>query len=405
MSKIQKKTSYKLKSQKKLLITIDWLTLNCEDNFKILDFDENGIYNKGSFIYQKQEFSKTKHFNKMLRVYKDKNLIAVITYDSNNPKMLKDRCHIKFSNYLFYNNTLQQVVNELLKDNFIKNAKISRLDIAVDGVNFHGFLNKFLYKNNLKNVLRLRDSDNIIPAGFSRDMVKKHNFENFYIGQRGSRLLGTSKSSKFARYYNKTKELKDNGNKKPYINDYFKLNDFDLTKDIFRYEVELSSTYISTIKGFNLNDIFDKDYLISLLRQTNSNFFEFAYADNKNITRCTRIDMFKGFKKDTIYSRKKRVTLDSLRTIKVSVKRSITDCLTGVYSSNQAIKQAQNIISYVRQTLFSYDLKTWFSQAFEHIIFEQKIKARLQNLQLSDTRTNIDFWRSGNFKELETKLF
>lgn len=390
-----KKKSFKFKNQSKLLITLDWLTLNVEDKFQLMEFDGQGIKETENFIYKLQEFGRTSHFNKMLKVYEKGQVIGTITFDSNNPKMLKGRAHIKFENHLFYSGQIKEVVERIIVENSLQSIKISRVDVAVDGVYFHPFLNKFLYENKLKNsIRRVRDTDNITPVGFTRDSIQNHKFTNFYIGQRGNRNKGTSKSSKFARYYNKTAEIKETGNKKEYILEHYKINGFDLTKDVYRYEVELSSTYISSLKGFEFMDIFDKDYLISLLNETNKNFFEFVHNDNKNITRCTRLVMFRGFKTETIYQRIKRVIKDKVRTIKVSIKRAISDVMTGIYSGNENIVKAQSMINYVRQSVNSYGLNDWFNTMFDWVLIEQKIKSRLQNVEISKSQTNVRFWNT-----------
>lgn len=379
----------KLKNQPSILLTIDWLTLNVEDVFQYFDFDNYDLIEKGAFQFEIVRNQRTKHFNQIINLWHDGLKVGSIACKSNNPVMLQNRCHVKWENSIFYDGSFKSIIKDFVSQFNLDTVKISRLDLAVDGVYFHKFLNKFLYGNNYNNnYRRVNDLDNISPWINNRDAIKNKAFDSFYIGQRGSKSDNTSRSYRFGCYYNKSKEILQKGGKKEYILQYWERNGFDLDKDVYRYELRFSSSYIAQVDGFQWSDIFEQEKMQEFLNLGNQSFFEFRYNDAKKISNCTPFEMFEGFK-ESLYVRIKRVVKDKIRTVKIAVKRLVQETLTGLFSEesdkweNYQIRQA---ISYVNER---YHLGNWFSDKFPYWLKEEKQKARLLNLKIPHHLQNI----------------
>jgi hypothetical protein len=376
------KNLFNFKGQKKLLLTIDWLTLNLEDVFQYLDLDENGFYQLDSFILELEQHKQTKHFKKVFNVYYEGAKVFNLACSANSKHILYGRCHLQVLNHLFYSGEAEQLLQDFISSFQIGQPKISRLDLAVDGLNIHPFLNKFLYeKNSVRSVGRVRDTDNIFPVSFNRDNIRHQKFDNFYVGQIGKKSENSSRSSKFIRYYNKTKEIREKGGEKAYILDYWQKSGFDMRKNVYRFEIQLASAFISTVRGFDFSQLFNQTSLQMLLRLSCRQFFEFYYKDSKNVSRCTRIEFFKDFTTAT-YVRIKRKIVDKIRTIKVSISRLVKDCMTGIFSSNNAINQSETVIKTIGVLLHDYDLRGWFMDKFPFLLQEQQIEAKRMNMEI-----------------------
>lgn len=393
-------------NQPKTLLTIDWLTLNVNDNFSRLEIPESNTLIIGEFTLEYLPDIRTRHFNKYFKLWYKSEVVAVITSDSNSKKMLCGRSHVKIENHFFYNGELQDLITKIVDNFFLVSVKISRLDLALDGCYLHNFLNKFLYEDNFKydNLVigRVNDIDNITPIGFTRDNIKSCDFENFVIGSWGNKNLGTVRSEKFGRYYNKSKELRQI-QKKEYITEYYKNNGFDLSKDVYRFEVQLSSSYISKVSTgveildfkevdilFSYHDLFSLDSLKTLFQTSLKNWFEFYLKDNKRVDRCTRIVFFSDIQK-SVYSKIIKVVKDKVRTIKVMINRLVKDVLFGsLKDSIDSIKD--NIRETVMSLIERYHIYEWFKNTFPYHLSEIKKRASLEGIKLNYKHTNLELW-------------
>jgi len=260
---------------------------------------------------------------------------------------------------------------------------VSRVDIACDGVFFHKFLNQYLYGDNSKmGVRRVSDDDNIRPSVNDRKSIAKRSFDAFSIGTPGNKVRGTSKSARFARYYNKTQEISEL-NHKQYINEYYKLNGFTGTNPVYRFEIEMRSAFLATVSDFSYLLLFQAETLESLFRTATVGFFEWRTDDNAKITRCSPFELFAGVC-ESIFQRVKRVVLDAARSIKILVKRVIKEHITGMYSSNAVPAVGDKLslsdfysdrsysINWVRSMVGRFNLSEWLANKFPYICLERQ---------------------------------
>lgn len=359
-------------NQNNLLLTIDWLTLNVDDVFSNLILDENNQFIQDDFVLTLVPDKRTAHFNKVFTLNYQGRFVSTITSSSNSPHILVNRAHIKFENFLFYENSTKEIACKIIEKFNIFYVSISRLDIAVDGVYLHPFINNYLFSNEKTSVRstvrRYSQHDNLCPYITTTESIRNHSFDAYYIGQMGSKKTNKAKSERFIRYYCKTKEIRET-NKKQYILDYFKNNSFDLEKEVYRFEVEISSSFLAKIKKFNWLHIFDHDKLQKLFQTSIVNLFDFHYIIPDTPKKYSpRLEIFKNFTKST-YQRIKKQVQDKVRTIKIGIKRMISEILTGSMAGEQNLDVAISGKDVIKNYIEKYNLMQWF---FNRYPFWQK---------------------------------
>jgi hypothetical protein len=193
--------------------------------------------------------------------------------------MKPNQCSLKLENKILYTGDWFEILEYLRKNLQLFFKNITRLDIAVDGVNYlYDFLNDYLKGKYDKELLKIgRAKFNCYQFN-----EKSRVFENF--------TLGKPSSDKMMSFYMKSKEIKDSG--KFYILDFWRKNGID-TKKVFRAEIRLKNEYLKYIKDFNLSDLQEKNFLLSLFKKSTKNYFEFAVKrKDSNISRMERLDLF-----------------------------------------------------------------------------------------------------------------
>lgn len=381
MKNESKKKIFNFQNQSKILLNIDWLTLSVKDNFQLLQWEADQTFQIGDYVLHQQEKGKTSHFNQKIYVYHSGEKVATILYESNSKIILLGRSHIKFENHIFYDRDCQSIIKNFVYAFELRDIHIARLDLCVDGVFLHNFVNYFQYDKSSKSVIhRVKDVDNIDHPRSSRDARCNHSYDAFTCGSFGNKDTGTSKSAKFIRYYNKTKEIKDKSGKQ-YILDYFERSGFDMSIDTYRFEIEMTTNYLKKIKDLTLDQIFDFDYLCQLFNTATKKTFEFReFRTDTNVTRMHKIEFFKGLAKG-ILDKVKQVVKDTLRTTKIIVRRLFEDCLIGKYAEKAYEKI---LINETRNRLIQDNgLLNWWEFNFDRFVGDIARKGKLYNKQLN----------------------
>jgi hypothetical protein len=293
-------------NKQKFTIVLDWFQVNttwqCSEA-QITNEFHNGFIEFGKI--RLEILQGNKHFKYQFNAYFETQLIATIQAIPRNPNkgehqtmLLKLENNILYRDWLMYYTMLK---NEL---NFEVN-KFSRIDIAIDGLSVQNLMNDNL-KGKLKNVKLI-----------GKSVIRAHDLnrtKKYFYGW----TIGTPKGNKLISMYNKTKEI--NRSNKQYISEFWSLNGLDTTKEINRFEVRLKNGFLSRIYSQNeeqhnqikewnkgdktiKEDIFynqnmhlyitqldNPDFLLKLVNLSVKSFLEFVYMDDKNITRCKRVD-------------------------------------------------------------------------------------------------------------------
>lgn len=393
MSKFKKKYS-NFRTQDKLLINIDWLTLNIYDNFTMTT-DTDFVYKSGNFALKREE-KRTALYNTIVSVHYKGQYFAEITCNPHNVLMSPDRAHVKFENYLLYADNFKEKVFEFLNefDLMRHGVRVSRLDIAVDGAKISPFINDYYFKESTCNFQRVRKTQNIkFSNDVSQHEILNKNVSAWYVGDFGDRKKGRKKTPRFVRVYNKLAELEQKKGKKDYILNYYKLNGFDLSKGVERFEVELKPKFLQTLDGFHFEQIFDKKRLIDIFQTSIKGFFEFRLKDNDRMSRCTAVQLFKFDSTPMLYLKKAVSLLKSpLRVVKMSIRNTFNELTVGTFATtvkgdplfNQKVSDHMRLaIDYIKRMVSLYGLTDWFNSVFDRWVYDTKLNADKFNISLN----------------------
>lgn len=199
---------------------------------------------------------KNNYFQYICNIYIHGDLVGELKYKPLNRFVGANTVHIKFENRLLYSKEFNYYL-EYIRDvmNF-KFNHILRLDIAIDTVkhNLLAFFRKF------------QNSKNIVLSGNH----KKIHIE--YIGKEYKTIhIGSSKSDKYIKIYNKSKELQTFY--KEHIQEFYQLNGLDyIQNEVERIELTLRTKHL---KNVDVQLLTDSNYLASVCRSHYKGLFEF----------------------------------------------------------------------------------------------------------------------------------
>ena len=361
-------------NQSHYLFTLDWLTIRMTQNFNLSHF-EQGFMDFDEYRLELLDNNGTKIFKNIANVYfregKDSIgsgsiyvKVGQICFNSRLPTH-NQTCTYKLENWVFYDSEMWQTNKVALTTGFMDAINstylgLSRVDIAVDGVDLDNFATDVLKHNVFHQLFR----QNMCSLASSNEILST----NFRVG--------SNKGDKTCVYYNKTKEIHDRGYKKQYILDYFKSNGFDLSVDIKRFELRLKSSAIKTMKGFKISDLFNPQKLAEIVHFQLTGFFEFVeskHSDSRKSRRPRiRIFDFRNAVKQT-YIRVDRVLLDGQRSPKIFVKQ----CLKKAYTNWNAA--AYYYLKSAFETVETYRLEHWLTDNTNRFLgeFERLVTASL----------------------------
>ena len=253
------------RTQERLLINVDWLSYRMTERLNVGLF-VNDVWETGIYSFRLLAGG-TSIYNYRADVFADwpfhtdKKKIGTIAWDARLP-IHKGTMSYKIENWLFYDDynigtCFTDCANCLAVALGADVLNISRLDIAIDGVDFHPLLegllhgSKYLHKGT-KSISR-------------KDVCPYTNqLQYFYVGNR--------EGAKSCVYYNKSREIREKSNKQ-YIVEHWKQNGFDTEKDVWRFEIRLTSEAINCIQEMR---IFDDHFI----KDTDNNNRRIAYFSN-----------------------------------------------------------------------------------------------------------------------------
>jgi len=259
-----------------------------------------------------------------------------------------DLIQLRIDNHLFYTKSLfdlgQRIktVANLLQIEF---SGVNRLDLCCDysGHDTHSLL-KDLCTNNL------------LVSGRKKEI-------NFYTETTNGSVtyngvsVGKRSSSRFLRIYNKTYQMQTK-TMKNYISEYWK--SIGLVGEVWRFEYQLNNKFLKGIEGVNLDNLFRKDFLLSIFEHAKKNHFDIKENTNKSEINKEEdveyldVSMIRDLAKVpfTLVKKLKRTISESL----IGQKRIIKGLLRGYVSTGQE----SSFLAPIKRILSDYDLKSWF---------------------------------------------
>lgn len=270
-------------------VAIDWLQYAA--HFKIdrlmlgTDFTKHGY----RWLFQGHG---TKHYKFLYHIYKGNDQVFTVEVT---PHKSKDNSIglVRLDNWLLYRDWYSE--NSEFISAFIDSVvRVSRLDIAIDGM---GHVRDLLHECTSGQV------HNYKLLGKSK--INAYDL-NRITGLANGYRIGTPKGHKQISIYNKSKELAK-GNK-PYIKQYWERNGLK-DENTIRFECRMKSGFLTRVihapemhndagqKGqvytpeLLFAELQSPGFLLSLVELFLQGFFEFRYTDDKNVKRCTPIQI------------------------------------------------------------------------------------------------------------------
>ncbi|WDF65661.1 hypothetical protein [Flavobacterium sp. KACC 22763] len=363
---------------KKVLVNIDYLIINLEGQ-PFGDFSEDSDFKMHQYDYG------TKIFQNRSDVYYKDEKIGQYLASPRSAIINENLAQFQFENHLFYTKTLNELKTILDKfcdetNNYFK--AVNRLDICFDRCD-----KDHTYRDLYNNINRGR----YLISG------RPKNIQAYFETYKGTSLLngfqiGKRTSEKLIRCYNKTLSLQLT--EKPYINNYYKANDF-VNENIWRFEYQLNASFFRGLQEHSkLNkevtqamtwNIFDKNMLLELTQIANRGFFELKENTGKSQINKEKTIEFFDFKKiqnevckyAPIVNKKPKIDL-STTTIKKRLAKSL---FREYYSNNQEVSYivALNLLLEDNDLTTDKKLLTWFNNKFRFYLHEFRNKEKIKN--------------------------
>ncbi len=346
--------------ESKMMFVTDYMILNFK-GIPIIS-DTNGLH------FTAREYG-TAAYKDVLDVHIDGHAFGTMYLTPRSPILPFDNIQFKFENSLFYTKTgfqLLNYINRLLNTLEIEFHSVNRLDLAVD------YTDSKITTRLLKGIT----SDNFRISGRKKE-IKFFSVTNAgYCDFQGVQI-GKRTSDRFLRIYNKSLEM-DSVKMKPYIKNAWRSNGLQGT--VWRYEYQLTGKFMKKLKGVTLNNLFQKDFLISCLELAKKNHFEIKQNTGKTeINKERTLDFMpislirKIAKIPYLYIEKiKRTISESL----IGQKRIIKGLVRGYASTGQN----KNYLYPLKEILKDFDLHEWFMMKVGYYFDEFKKMATVKNL-------------------------
>jgi hypothetical protein len=364
------KVSSQFINQDRVLVTLDWLQVRLTDSLvNQLHYFEDSVLELDGFRVEMLETG-TPQFKYKGNVYfgigEEARNIGLIQFGARQAT-LKGSMILQYHNTVFYDRELftvysGRIFRDLFKCLGCRFLNVTRADIAFDGVDFSSFLEEWA---------ECRWTEIGVKNFYPRDYdIHKRSFKDFHVGAKSG--------TKYIRYYDKLEELEyqeKKGTPKQYIEEYFKANNFDLKKGVFRFEIRLTSKAFKDIENFEFEDLFEVGKLCSIVEHSIKNWFEFVPTDHSDsvVSRRPRLQMFDFSKVEfqKVYIKAKRKVGSKLRTVKVMVKRLLHDAYLSGEKTQFMIKTAADLVQ-------NYHLLDWISSKSMFYLdeFKKEAKAR-----------------------------
>lgn len=359
---------------------LDWLGVNLKDpQKKVPEAESKDAVLQISDNISLRYFGKgNEHYRFIWHIlYKAEHLATMLSHTRNEKFVKKDMVKVEFKNHLLYTGNLWPVYDDVVSTFALEYKNISRVDIAIDGLNYMvPFVNAYTKQTPGNKVVELKGRGRFTPSILDR---RKMMYNSFRLG---------SMKKKQVTIYNKSQEIIYS--QKDYIQKFWvknriaekemplqqlgeelkklkKLNDKDEVDeifyihgydDIYRFELRLSGQMILEIKDFCMDWLKDGNKLMSIVRRLNENFFHFVEHTRADNSKCPDIDFLPYNQFDISPIELQRIERrDDLYKTKLSIKKNVHQLYLGVllpenYSATEMLIFDVN----------NYDLKEWFEK-------------------------------------------
>lgn len=314
----------------------------------------------------------TEHYKYIWHVlFLGEHLATMLTH-TRNAKFVRDGVvKVDFKNHLLYSSQLWPFYNDLVHTLDLQYKNVSRVDIALDGLNYLvDFMNFYVKQTAENKVVELKGHPRFNSKVLDRKTMK---YQNFQVGAPGSKKVIT--------IYNKSLDIVIT--RKEYIQEFWKQNGIlkqmlpieQLAKalagvtdkihiegfeNIYRFEIRLKGEAISQIEKFNIGMLQTTSGLISIVKLMINNFFEAVWITDINISRCENIPLI-PFDQFEIVPLRKVALLerDDLYKTKLSINKNVKQLFTGHLSPDNA-----SVFEMLIFDIQQFRLQKWFTDKY-----------------------------------------
>lgn len=345
----QKNDKLSITNESNISIVVDWLKISGEcKNFPLPSLDESFMQKDEFSLVYTGSGSRTHKY--LFEVFYLDEKFAYLETCPNLPEMSAFNFCLQIENNLLYTSDYLSILQSFLETFEAKYKNVTRLDIALDGVNYLiPFLNSYW-----------KDCKGLVTRkGKKTRKSKKSGFSALYLDEKQNQIngfrFGSQQSDKFITIYNKSLEL-ETSNKK-YISRFWELNGLNTNVDNYRFELRLNSKAVATIKNFDIWSLQDSGYLGSILKTHTKNYFDFSFGADKNVSRRPTIEIFDFEKMQSILLEKcKKKEITDRYKAKLSVH-----CLYKLLFEKRITEARKNEVNgYISELLERFDLNDWF---------------------------------------------
>jgi len=338
------------------VLNVDHFSVNLSGQLPTINETVNDYELTEDVCLVRNTIHRSKHFANIWNVYLHGELFGELKTETRTPKIFDiDVMHFKLVNNRLYTEDWLEDFKCFVNALNCSVKSISQLDIAIDGIGAKKYKETFLQSRDRKSNVYMKGKTFITTSGSGKETT------SLMVGKRGS--------DKYARLYNKTKEIEYSN--KTYISQVWSKSRLKTTEDIYRFEIVLKSKVMANYDIWKLDD---SKYLASIFKTETNNWASFyRITKDTNKARAMKANKFDLIDWDT---------LGAELLPKAKAKKP-----TEVYRAKQAIKTIlrQNEvfgIKTIEGLISEYDLQEWLNSKAAYWAEDwAKEKARLENVK------------------------
>lgn len=334
------------KIYKKYTLNLDWVQFIVKP-LQIVNFDN---FHNEVIKIEKVQFHQNPNYRNSYLVFVQENEVCTLFTEHIKEN---DEILVKVSNSLLYTNDCFKTISSILDRLSLQFHRVSRLDIALDGMDNLKVLS--ILKSYIRNKTILISNDNlkVNSYGFNKDEL-----------QFGTHEIGSKKYQKIARIYNKTNELINS--EKKYITDFWIANNLYTDEGVGRFELQLGYRHLKKYNIDSLMKLNDSEFINSLFYAEVRNWLRFYKVKLKDLNNHRKdIAIKKG--KEINYIKWNHIPLSTtkLETVEnkvnpiFNIKRSITTTIKELTYSNDFQQESINDrLRYISTVTSEYNLQS-----------------------------------------------
>ncbi len=337
-------------------INLDLFQLICVPRNNTLMVDKY----KGSFLCLERTINhKNPNFRYCYKIYYHGFEVSELFTCPLNDKHLNDEVSFKVNNAILYLNNWTYLVEFIVNELDLRIKRMEKLAIAIDGnsnLKILDYCRRYLRNHTIQ---INNDKIKITPKDFTKTELRWSGY-----------LIGCKKYEKFARVYDKTKEIKKSG--KTYIMEFWKQNGLT-DNNVGRFELELGHRHLKKYKFNTIHEFGSCHLMTQLIHDEVQDWLKFYKVKLVDIkTKRKDVALRKAKELEYVKWSKLPNTSYPLETITIfpndmlNAKKSITFALKELRKNPNANDTYQTF-DYIMNVTMRYNLENYLTAKIKYI--------------------------------------